>query len=336
MIEIHNRRYIGSKKKLVKRIYELVDKKIAGDYSFLDLFAGTGIVAKEFADNNKAVILNDNLYSNYISYIAWFGLEEVRLDQISDIIRLFNEIIGSKLENNYFSDIYGDKYFSLNDAKKIGYIRDLIESKKPVLNFREYAVLITSLLYFADKIANTVGHFESYLSQKPLDTKHILQELKIVNHKNAQIYNLDANELAKKVTADVVYIDPPYNARQYVNFYHVLENLARWNKPSEFEGNSMKFKRDFLKSGYSRVNAKHLLEELLDSLDCKLIVLSYNNTYSAKSTASNNKISETDIEMLLSKKGQLEIYDFNHRYFNAGKTDFKSHVEKLYICLVEK
>ncbi|MBU4457771.1 MAG: DNA adenine methylase, partial [Candidatus Omnitrophica bacterium] len=38
---------------------------------------------------------------------------------------------------------------------------------------------------------------------------------------------------------DVAYIDPPYNARQYINFYHVLENLAKWEKPVEFEGKSI-------------------------------------------------------------------------------------------------
>ena len=336
MIEVQNRRYIGSKAKLVEEIYSVVEAKIQGDYTFLDLFAGTGVVAKKFADNDKIVILNDLLYSNYISYLAWFSSEVVDEKKLNKIISNFNNINPRNLEANYFSDIYGEKYFSLNDSKRIGYIRELIEEMKTSLNFREYAILLTSLLYHADKIANTVGHFESFLSSKPKDTNHQLKELSIENYKNAKCYNKDANELAKSIKADVVYIDPPYNARQYINFYHVLENLASWNKPSVFQGNSMKFLRDHLKSGYSKASARNLMSDLIESLDCKLIVLSYHNTYNAKSSASNNKISEEEIREILELKGDLEIIDLQHNYFNAGKTNFKNHVEKLFICSTRK
>ena len=132
----------------------------------------------------------------------------------------------------------------------------------------------------------------------------------------------------------MVYIDPPYNARQYVNFYHVLENLARWNKPTEFEGNSMKFKRDELKSGYSRAQAPQLFSDLINDLNCKLIVVSYNNTYNARSGASINKISEEQIMDILSVKGEVLKREIDYNYFNAGKTDLKNHKEYLYVCKV--
>jgi adenine-specific DNA-methyltransferase len=145
---------------------------------------------------------------------------------------------------------------------------------------------------------------------------------------------MDANELMKKVTADVVYIDPPYNARQYVNFYHVLENLARWEKPTELEGNSMKFKRNHLKSDYSKSKAPIVFEELINVIDSKLIVVSYNNTYNARSGASNNKISEKQLIDILEAKGKVTRYEIKYKAFNAGKTDFNNHKEYLYICEV--
>ena len=163
-------------------------------------------------------------------------------------------------------------------------------------------------------------------------------ELFDINNKiiPADIYNEDSNLLAKKITADIVYIDPPYNARQYVNFYHVLENLARWNKPQEFEGNSMKFKRNELKSGYCRDKAPQLFSNLIDDIDCELIIVSYNNTYSAKSISSINKISENDIFEILSRKGNVERIEIDYNAFNTGKTKIKNHKEYLYICEVNR
>ena len=164
-----------------------------------------------------------------------------------------------------------------------------------------------------------------------------MQELDINNDiRPAKIYNEDANELVKKVKCDIAYIDPPYNARQYVNFYHVLENLARWNKPREFEGNSMKFKRNELKSGYCRRNtAKKLFADLINALNTKLIVVSYNNTYDAKSSSSNNTILPNEILDILHKKGNVIVKEKDYKSFNAGKTDSSGHKEILYICEVK-
>lgn len=256
---------------------------------------------------------------------------------MKSILQEFNNLNAETLKENYFSIIYADKYFSRNDAKKIGYIRDSIEEKKQDLTQREYFYLITSLMYATDKIANTVGHFESFLNKKPIEHGVELKELEINKEvKAAKIYNEDSNILAKKIKCDIAYIDPPYNARQYVNFYHVLENLARWNKPTEFEGNSMKFKRAELKSGYCRRNtAKKLFEDLVQSIRAKLIVVSYNNTYDAKSISSNNTILHEEIVEILSRKGKVTVKEIDYKTFNAGKTDLSGHREILYICEVE-
>lgn len=335
MIKINNRRYIGSKASLVTSIYEEVNKRIDGNYVFADIFAGTGVVAYKFAESGHKVIVNDNLFSNYISYNAWFGDSKVDKNKLNKLVNKYNDINFDDIEENYFSKVYGGKYYSVNVAKKIGHIRDLIEKEKPNLTYREYSILLTSLMYAADKIANTVGHFEHFLKKQPIDIDFSLQKLDIMNSIQADVYQEDANNLVKKIKADVVYIDPPYNARQYVNFYHVLENLITWEKPTVFEGSSMKFKRDHLKSGYSRSKAKELLEDLVNSINAKIIVISYNNTYNAKSTASNNKISEHEIIDILTKKGSLEILDVDYKYFNTGKTKFNNHKELLYICKVK-
>jgi adenine-specific DNA-methyltransferase len=336
MLKINNRRYIGSKTKLVDVIYAETLKRIDGKFKFADIFAGTGVVAYEFASKGYPVIVNDILYSNYVSYKAWFSNEKVNFDKLNNILDKFNSLSYDNIEENYFSRIYGDKYYSVNDAKKIGFIREEIEKNKNNLNEREYYALITSLMYAADRIANTVGHFEHFLKQKPSDFHFELASLSLEHLNDCEVFQKDANELVRKIKADVIYIDPPYNARQYVNFYHVLENLATWEKPTEFEGTSMKFKRDHLKSGYSRVVAKQLMEDLIENIDARLIIVSYNNTYNAKSTASNNRIKEKDIIKMLKNKGKLEIIELDHQFFNSGKTKFVNHKEKLYICEVKQ
>lgn len=338
MIKINNRRYIGNKSKLVDYIYSCVPEKYKRpNLVFGDFFAGTGVVAHYFAAKGYNLIINDILYSNFISYKAWFDNTAYDKNKLVEIYDYLNAIPYSEIESNYFSDIYGGKYFSQNDAKKIGFIREFIESNKAILTEQEYAILLTSLIYATDRIANTVGHFEYFLKSSPVDTAFRLEPLDIVPLSGSiEIFNADANMLVRQKRCDIAYIDPPYNARQYINFYHVLENLARWNKPTEFDGNSMKFKRDWLKSGYSRSEAPELFADLIQSLDCKVIIVSYSNTYAAKSVASINKISEEQLFNVLNKKGKTSRLEIDYSAFNAGKTNLEKHKEYIFTCEVNK
>ena len=335
-MKINNRRYIGSKTSLLDNIDEVI-KKYFDNYDFVlaDPFSGTGVVSEFFYEKGCKVIVNDILYSNYVSYMTWMSNGVYDIDKIKKTIETYNNIESSTLDDNYFSEKFGGKYYHINDAKKIGYIREDIKLKKQELSDREYYILLSSLMYGADKIANTCGHFESFLNKKPQEKGVCLRIPDIVNKKNDnEIYCMDANQLVRKIKPDVVYIDPPYNARQYVNFYHVLENLARWEKPEELEGNSMKFKRNHLKSDYSKAKAPDVFKDLIQNIDARLIIVSYNNTYNARSGTSNNKISEQQLTDILKNKGKTTKIEIKYKAFNAGKTDFNNHKEYIYVCEV--
>lgn len=335
MINISNRRYIGNKSKLLEDIYEsVIENKFTNKNSFFDIFSGTGVVAEFFAEKGFKTYANDLLYSNTVCHKAWLEDGKYDKEKLKKKIVEYNELDYDDIEENYFSDIYGDKYFTINDAKKIGLIREDIELNRNNLSEKEYNILLASLIYATDRAANTVGHFEHFLKKDFLKDCLNLKMLNIKETAKTKVYTEDANVLASKVKADIVYIDPPYNARQYVNFYHVLENLARWEKPTEFEGISMKFKRNHLKSGYSQSIAPELMKDLIKKLDAKIIIVSYNNTYTAKSSASNNKITEEEMLDILKSKGTVYCKEIEHKFFNAGKTNFKKHIEKLYICKV--
>ena len=75
-----------------------------------------------------------------------------------------------------------------------------------------------------------------------------------IDIKSLSIFREDTNALVKKIKADVVYIDPPYNSRQYSRFYHILETLTKWDHPTLY-GIALKPKSENM-SDYCRESAK--------------------------------------------------------------------------------
>lgn len=126
----------------------------------------------------------------------------------------------------------------------------------------------------------------------------------------------DSNEFAKKLKCDIVYVDSPYNSRQYSRFYHGLENITRWQKPA-LHGVALKPDPENM-SDYCRSKAKIVFKDLIDSLDCKYIVVSYNNTYTSKSNSSKNKMTLEDIESALSARGEVQRFETSHSSRNIS------------------
>ena len=275
--KIYNRRYLGSKYKLLEFIEKIVQEHTKNCKIFLDLFAGTGVVADYF-NKKYDVVLNDLLRCNYISYECFFSDLEYSEKKVTDIIEKYNKKNVKK--ENYYSKNFKNTYLNEKNLKKVGFIRDDIDNlfEKKLINKRERAILITSLVYAVDKIANTVGHYDAYRKNGDLEKELILKlpQIENENNKNNKIFCMDANELVKGFIADIVYIDPPYNSRQYSDAYHFLENIATNNKPEVF-GVAKKMDRTHIKSKYCLSNAKETLEKLVENIEAKYILFSYNN-----------------------------------------------------------
>ena len=135
--------------------------------------------------------------------------------------------------------------------------------------------------------------------------------------------------LSKKIKADIAYIDPPYNSRQYSRFYHIYETLIKWDKPKLF-GVALKPDLENM-SKYCTVKAKDSFKELVNNLDVKYLAVSYNNTYKSKSKSSENKIKLEEITEILNEVGKTKIFEHSHKFFNTGKTDFSNHKEFLFL-----
>ena len=325
--QIGNRRYIGSKKALLPWIVgNIPERHLNG--TFFDAFAGTGIVSSAVAGKFQAIILNDLLYSNQSIYRGFFGTENFDLDKLSPLIQIANN---ENPGENYFGNSFGGKYFTHNDANLIGELRSQIDVLFPDESDRHRHIAIASLLYSADRSAITVGHYEAYLKtgiNRPFSFDLIAPSIV-----DAKVFREDANSLAKKIKSDVVYLDPPYNSRQYSRFYHVLETLTKWDEPELF-GVALKPKPENL-SDYSRSGACDSLADLVANLESKFILISYNNTYNSKSSSSQNKITLDQIEEIARLKGKTNILEKPHKHFNSGKTSFADHREYLFTIEVE-
>ena len=338
MFNMYNRRYTGSKYKLMEWIRELIKDNCEGK-TFFDVFAGTGVVTEYLINDYEKFIINDFLYSNEVIYKGFLLQENYDMDKLTNIVEIYNKKDRTKLKDNYVSINFGDKYFNVNDAKLIGKIREDLENKisKKEINNKEYYILLSSLLFSIDKIANTCGHYDAYRKIDNIESKfkyELILSKKLDKKQKVEIYREDSNKLAKKVKADIAFIDPPYNSRQYSRFYHVLENITKWEKP-ELYGTALKPKEENM-SEYCKTSAPKIFKDLIDNLNVKYIVVTYNNTYNSKSSSSKNKITLEEIKEILEKKGKTKVFDKPYKFFNAGKTDLKNHKEYVFITKVEK
>jgi adenine-specific DNA-methyltransferase len=329
---LQNRRYLGNKYKLLDFIGEVVRKNCAGYKSFTDIFAGTGVVGQAFSQTGVKVIANDFLFSNFVCLHTFLAVKKINLSALDKKITYLNHLVAK--EDNYFSVNFGSRYFTVSNARKIGYIRENIDTISDSLD-EKYA-LITSLLYATDKVANTVGHYDAY--RETLDTtqkvKLLLPDINVRSNSGNEVYCDDANKLIKKIKTDILYIDPPYNSRQYSDSYHLLENLAVWKKPPVF-GKAKKMDRSGIKSAYCLGNAAEVFQDLVSKADCKYILVSYNNTGLTKDDRSNARIPDKSILEILSQKGKAAVFEKRFKAFTTGKSVTANHYERLYFCAVK-
>lgn len=329
---LESRRYIGSKAKLADWILSTIGTEVADAHSFFDVFAGTASVSKAALKKFSKVIINDHLYANNVIHKAFFATGIWDNAKIITLLENYNGIDPKKLDENYFSVNFGGKFFDHDSAKLIGHIRDDIEKRKATLSDKEYNILLATLIYNIDRIANTVGHFDAYI-KKPIRQRPLqFVPIRTSAIANVEIYRQDANALARKVPADVAYLDPPYNSRQYNRFYHLYETLVKWNKPPLF-GVALKPEPEN-SSLYCTVKAKDSFADLIDHLQVKYVVVSYNNTYNSKSSSSENKIRLDEIDKILNSRGTTKIYQRPYRAFNTGKTEFDNHKEYLFLTKI--
>ena len=346
MFNLSSRRYTGAKSKLLDSIdfalKQDFDYTKHNELSFFDVFGGTGVVSEFFTKkrNFTNIVINDFLHSNYAIYQGFFNQESFSKDRLENLAYEFNAIDCE--EQNYYSLNFGEKFFSLKDSIKIGTIRENIENlqKTKAITTKEYYILLSSLLYSLDRVANTVGHYDAYRKNVILKDRFVFKLINpIFTESKIEIFREDSNILVKdfieqKRSIDIAFIDPPYNSRQYSRFYHLLETITLNDKP-KLHGIALKRKPENM-SEYCKVGAESVFTELCKDLSkiAKFLVVTYNNTYTSKSNSSENKISLETLRKILESFGKTTLHKIPYKAFSAGKTDFKNHAEYIFVCKI--
>lgn len=338
--------YIWSKLRLLQFIEKSINSVVLEkDYRFSDLFAWTGIVGRYFKQKWHRVTANDLQYYSYAINKNYIGNhKDLYFVWLAEDI---NEILTSEIKNrktivlNYLQSLKGKKgfiyknyspsgtkegeyermYFSDENALKCDAIRYQIEKwkKEAKLTENEYYFLLTSLLESVDKVANTASVYWAFLkqlkksAQKPLT---LIPADFFLNDHDHEVYNMDINELIATTSHDVVYLDPPYNERQYSANYHVLETIARYDNPAIRGKTGM---RDYSsqKSEYCKKSeVKNAFGELVKNIDAKYIFLSYNDEW---------LMSLDEIKEIMSTRGEYGVFEQKYQRFKADKTENRNH-----------
>jgi len=341
---LNNRKYLGAKHRLLDFIHDTVLSRVPSPRRFIDGFAGTGVVGLHFRRFAGRIVSNDLLFSNFVVNQAFLNStpRNVDLGKVAELLDGLNRLPPRR---GYAFRQYGGRYFTARNAGRIDSVREAIEELAGGgrCTPQERYLLLASLLYAADKAANTVGQYDAFLkhldapcsSRRHLVDSNVHKPLRLrlpdveLGEGGHEVYNEDLNRIIGSLRGEVLYLDPPYNGRQYIDCYHVLENILRWQRPPLY-GKTRKFARAGLKSRYCRrQEATRALAELVEAAACDHLFLSYN---------SEGIIPDEDITAILARKGRWEVCEREYAVFGngAGSARRRPVQERIFYCRVGK
>lgn len=347
--------YIGSKYSLLSFLDESIEEVVEGDNKvFCDLFAGTGIVGEHFKKKGYSVIANDLQYYSFVinkqrvenHRFPLFlrlrqdiprlsdTLKKHRRDVVCDYLNVLPGVKGF-IYHNY--SLGGTKntenerqYFSDETSMRCDAIRQKIEQwrEQNKISLSEYYFLLCSLIESIDQYANTASVYGAFLKalKKKAAQKFVLKPSPlVVNNQTHKVFRKNINDLVREIKGDIVYLDPPYNHRQYSSNYHILETIARYDNP-EIKGKTG-LRKDEDKSLYcSRAHVKQEFDDLISNINAKYIFLSYNN---------EGLLHFRDIKTIMSKRGKYGVFTKTYRRYKADSKRYnKADITKEYLHFV--
>lgn len=351
-------RFIGCKENLLNFIETFVKQKDIKGNVFCDLFSGTGSVAKHFKKLGYKIIASDLLFFSYVLQKVYIEqnqypkfaklLKYLKIDPVKEtlftsdsqnakeIIKYLNNLEGVEgfIYKNYSPEgtqgqTYSRKYFTSDNAKKIDAIREKIEEweKLNLINEQEYYFLLASLIEAVPFIANISGTYAAFLKEwdKRAFKKLTLEVPEIIkSDETHKVYHENGLKVLDQVKGiDILYLDPPYNERQYAPNYHILETIAKWDNPPIKGITGMRPYENQKSEFCNPKTGIKALSEIIKKNNFKHLLLSYND---------DGIIPENEILKLFNHAGKSEIVEQNYqRYKSNSKGNQKNGVkEKIY------
>jgi adenine-specific DNA-methyltransferase len=251
---------------------------------------------KQYSSEKKIIILNDvkSFVSDFISVVKPEYLNTENLNTINDATSI-EQISNIFAENN--------NQFTSSENSTVSNI----------INQNEKYYLLAILIDAVDHVANMSGTYGAYLKiWRSVALKRLLLKKRqiINNNKFNTVYQRPAEELIKSISGDVLYLDPPYNSRQYAPNFHVLESLAVWDKQALVGKTGLRDYSNQKSSFSSKRSAPKALRSIIEDAQFPLIALSYNN---------EGIISHSEIEDILSRFGKVNVFTTDYRRFRTER-----------------
>lgn len=342
--------YIGSKFQLLDWITTIIKDKTGydtfNDKIFMDLFAGTGIVSHHFRNLGCCVISNDaELYSSIITHAFTKSIftplcNEILLQIQSELNEnAHNEYVGFVTLNYSPYEENERKFFTIDNAKRIDYARNAIQTYYDIISIDEYNFILASLLISADAVSNVPAVYGCYL--KNFKTKAIkslqllpIHTITIPSNKDSNTFCKDVITLIddiKNIKSHIVYLDPPYNERQYSKNYFPLNIIAK--SPIVLESEPpLKGKTGipsdcFISSFCKKSTIKDAFTTLLKGLNTEWIFISYN---------SEGILSKTEMMEILSEYGEASFIERDYKRFKSFEYNENIKIKEYLFCLNNK
>lgn len=326
--------YIGSKVSLLPFLEDVWRQVRDGDETtMLDAFAGTGAVGRRFRElglrvtagdiQHYAVALNQAYVAGPLGEPAFAGLlphlaaAPENLAATTPTARVLAYLNGlapapTGFLRAAYSPLGARQYFTEENAGRADAIRQQLDTWQTAgwLTADEFAYLLATLIEHLDAVANTASVYGAYLKAVKASARRplLLKPLVLAGSGPAgRAVLADANALVRAVAADVLYLDPPYNHRQYGANYHVLETVARYDAPTLSGMTGLR--ADYPRSRYcSRPGVRAAFADLVAHAQARHIMVSYND---------EGLLPMDELRALLATRGEVRTFQTDYTRFKA-------------------
>lgn len=343
-------RFIGNKTQLLENIKEVIDKHVTNAHSFCDIFSGTASVARFFKQWYE-IYSNDILFFSYCLQRGTIENQNKpdfnKLFQVTGIenpISYLNNMCTEnmetlQIEKRFFQNNYAPKggrmYVTDDNALRIDFARNTVEkwNGMGLLSEDEYFYLVASIIEgipFVSNISGTYGAFNKKWDSRSHKTFALIELPVINNGMNNKSYNADGAAVLQSISGDILYIDPPYNERQYLPNYHILETAAKYDFPT-LRGVTGQRPYKLERSEFcSKKTVVAAFDSLLKNANFKHIILSYNT---------DGIMNLDEIEATMKKYGISSTFEVNYipyRRFKSKSTVTKTEELKEMLVYIQR
>lgn len=333
--------YIGNKRGLGKHLSRAlteVRERVGGrKLSTVDLFSGTGYVARFLKQHSSTVLANDLENYSFVSNQCFLANpEDVPFAEIERVVQRLNDAAdGGARRAGFIRELYspvddsdiqpGERVFYTNDnARRLDFfaqeIMELDESIRPFI--------LGPLLSKASVHANTSGVFKGFYKDKNTGVgkfgaaagdalKRILDPIRletpvISNFSTGHaVRQADANELIRELPEhDLIYVDPPYNQHPYGSNYFMLNLITDYKRPESLSAVSG-IPTDWNRSGYNvRKQSLPLLADVVANAPARFVLVSFN---------AEGFISTDDLRSELERHGRVDEVVVPYNTFRGSR-----------------